>query len=597
VSRFSPDTVERVKQAADIVEVISTHTDLRRQGVRYTGLCPFHDERTPSFSVNPADKLYYCFGCEAGGDVIRFVQEKEGLGFPDAVEALAERYGVEVERERDDPRAEEARKRRVRLGEVLERTAAFYTTFLWDSPQARKAREYLAGRGLEEDVLRAFGVGFAPSAWDSVVTRGQSAGYTLAELGAAGLVQPGQKGGFYDRFRARITFPVRDQRGRVLGFGARDLRPDAKPKYLNSPEGELYRKSKTLYGIERARAAIAKAGRAIVVEGYTDVLALHQAGIEEAVAVMGTAITPDQVALLSGHAEELVLAMDADRAGRDAMLRAQKVAGDRRMRLRVAAMPQGEDPADMMAADGGAEAFGALIDAAVDLPVFEVTSVLDAADLSTPAGRDRALDEMAPVLAAMGDTVSSEELVRTVAERLDTDPALVARRVRSAPPVPAAAPAASANGERASEAQEQERQPSEAALTPTDRRERALLAMCIAAPKEGAKLLERLTPEHLSPAGARALEWLRGHLEEPMSGLPRDDEELLALVTQLKMTAEREPASREAMDLNFLLLEQHLLERQIAEAKSAGEDDRWQELSQDRASVVQRIAGRENATS
>jgi DNA primase len=592
MSRFSPDTVERVKQATDIVEVISAHTDLRRQGARYTGLCPFHDERTPSFSVNPADKLYYCFGCEAGGDVFRFVQEKEGLSFPEAVEALGERYGVEVERESEDPRAEEARRRRGRLGELLERTAAFYVTFLWDSPQAAKAREYLAGRGLEEEVLREFGVGFAPSAWDTVVKRGQEAGYSLQELRAAGLVQAGQKGGFYDRFRARITFPVRDQRGRVLGFGARDLRPDAKPKYLNSPEGELYRKSKTLYGIDRARAAIAKAGRAIVVEGYTDVLALHQAGIGEAVAVMGTAITPDQVALLSGHAEELVLAMDADRAGRDAMLRAQRVAGDRKMRLRVAAMPQGEDPADMLAAKDGAAAFTKLIGEAVDLPVFEVLSALDAADLSSPAGRDRALDEVLPVLVSMGDTVSREELMRVVAERLDTDPALVVRRVRGGGAPRSAEPSAAAQS-----APTAHRQPSEAALTPAERREQELLAMCIVEPKEGAKVLERLTPDHLSAAGARALEWLRGHLDEPMKGLPRDDEELQTMVIQLKMTAERmisegEPAERQAMDLNFLLLEQHMLERQIAEAKQAGEDSRWQQLITDRATLVSRIAGR-----
>ena len=339
-----------MKDAADIVEIVSAYTDLRRAGERYTGLCPFHEERTPSFSVDPREKLYYCFGCEAGGDVFRFVQEKEGLGFGEAVEALADRYGVEMEREREDPRAEEARKRRARLGEVLERTAQFYAHYLWESGEAGKAREYLASRGLGEEVLRAFGVGYAPSAWDQVLTRGQRAGFSVAELAAAGLVQKGRQGGHYDRFRARIMFPVRDGRGRVQGFGARALRPDSKPKYLNSPEGELYRKSRTLYGIERARAAIAKAGRAVVVEGYMDVLAAHQAQIEEAVAVMGTAITPEQLQQLSGHAEEAVLALDADRAGRAAMLRAQRVAGSRKLRLRVAAMPAGEDPADMLEA-------------------------------------------------------------------------------------------------------------------------------------------------------------------------------------------------------------------------------------------------------
>src|SRR5919201_1132016 len=162
MARFSTDTIERVKEAADIVEIVSAHTDLRRQGERFVGLCPFHEERTPSFSVDPREKLYYCFGCEAGGDVFRFVQEREGLGFAEAVEALGERYGVEVDREREDPRAEEARRRRARLGELLERTAGFYAAYLWEGAEARRARDYLAERGLGEDVLREFGIGYAP---------------------------------------------------------------------------------------------------------------------------------------------------------------------------------------------------------------------------------------------------------------------------------------------------------------------------------------------------------------------------------------------------------------------------------------------------
>ena len=330
MARFTQASIERVKESTDIVEVVSAYTDLRRAGQRFTGLCPFHDERSPSFSVNATEKLYHCFGCGVGGDVFKFVEEKEGLAFGEAVEALAERYGVEVEREEEDPRAEERRKRRARLGEVLERTAAFYAQFLWEADEAEKAREYLASRGLGEEVLREFGVGYAPSAWDKVLTRGQSAGYSIEELYNAGLLVKNKQGNAYDRFRTRIMFPIRDARGRVQGFGARAMSPDQKPKYLNSPEGELYRKSRTLYAIERARPAIAKAGRAVVVEGYTDVLALHQAGIGETVAVMGTAITPEQVQLLAAHTEEVVLALDADLAGREAMLRAQRVAAGKR---------------------------------------------------------------------------------------------------------------------------------------------------------------------------------------------------------------------------------------------------------------------------
>jgi DNA primase len=582
MARFAPESVNRVRQAADIVEIVSAHTDLRQQGGRWVGLCPFHEERTPSFSVNAADKLYYCFGCEAGGDVFGFVQEKEGVDFPQAVETLAERYGVELDRDQEDPRAAAARQRRERLRQLLARTAAFYASYLWESKEAGKARAYLKERGLGEEVLREFGVGYAPSAWDQVLTRGQRAGFEVDELRAAGLVQRGRSGGVYDRFRARITFPVLDARGRPLGFGARAMRAEQGAKYINSAEGELYRKSETLYGIDRARHAIAKAGRAIVVEGYTDVLALHQAGIHEAVGVMGTAITEEQVKMLSQQVGEVVLALDADRAGQEAMLRAQRKAAGRDMRIRVAAMPAGEDPAQMMAEEGGAERFRALVDSALELAEFQVGLVLDRADLSSPVERDRALAELAPVLAGMAQSATRDELLRSVAERLDMDPAMVIGRMASAPTEVESD--AGSGAERAAAG-------GGAALTPRERRERALLAMCIAEPKAGRAYLDRLTPEHLSsPPVGRALEWVRDHLDEPLAGLPREDEELVGLVTQLVMTAEREPASEGAMEINFLLLEQRRLEGEIAEADEKGDHNRSADLHRQRAALVERIA-------
>jgi DNA primase len=594
VARFSQESIERVKDAADIVEIVSAHTELRRSGQRFTGLCPFHDERTPSFSVNPVEKVYHCFGCGVGGDVFTFVEEKEGLAFADAVEALADRYGVEVEREEEDPRVEEARKRRARLVELLDRTAAFYATYLWESDEAKKAREYLLGRGLGEEVLREFGVGFAPNKWDTVYLRGQQAGFKVDELIAAGLVKKGTKGGFLDHFRARIMFPIRDARGRMQGLGGRATRENQRAKYVNSPEGELYRKSRTLYGIEKARGAIAKAGRAVVVEGYTDVIAAHQAGVGETVAVMGTAITPEQVKLLSAYAEDVVLALDADRAGREAMLRAQRVAAGKRVRLRVVSMPEGEDPADMLAGEtpgsSGAERFSALVDSAVDLPAFHVRTLLEEADLSSPAGRDRALDEVVPVLAAMGDSITREELVREVGGRLDADPALVSRRLASAErgggrtaPAEGAAPAV--------KAPEKPR-----ALSANELREQALLAMCIAAPAYGRDYLERLKGEHLSsPEMRRVRDWLAGHLEHPREGLPRDDEELADAVTQLVVRAQREPASPEAMELNFLLLEKAAVEREIAASEANGGDPPVK-LQQRRAELSERIAHHQNVT-
>jgi len=585
VALISTESLERVKQAVDIVEVISAHTDLRRQGARWVGLCPFHEERTPSFSVDAGEKLYHCFGCGVGGDTIKFVEEKEGLGFAEAVELLADRYGVELEREREDPRAEAKRQQRRRLSELLDRTAGFYATYLWDSDEAGKAREYLAQRGLNEETLRAFGVGYAPSAWDKVLLRGQRAGFKVDELRGVGLVQKGRGGGEYDRFRSRIMFPIRDRRGRTLGFGGRAMRSDQGAKYVNTAETDFFHKSKMLYGIDLAKAAIARAGRAVVVEGYTDVLALHQAGIEEAVGVMGTAITEEQVASLSGMVDEVVLALDADAAGQEAMLRAQRVAAGRKMRLRVAAMPAGEDPAEMMAAEGGAERFRALLEGAVELTAFQVGLVLDRTDVSSPTERDRALDEVAPIMAGMGESASRDDVVRRVAERLDLEPAMVMGRVVAAQPL-SGGPTGSTRGAGAPAPAPRRT----AELTSRERRERALLAMCIALPAEGREYLARLTAEHLSPLGARAAAWLRENSDDPASNLPQGDAELASLIAELVIVAHDEPASAEAMELNYLLLEQRRIEAEIAAAGEQDDYERRAALSRDRAALVQRIA-------
>jgi DNA primase len=364
------------------------------------------------------------------------------------------------------------------------------------------------------------------------------------------------------------------------------MRSDQGAKYVNTAETDFFHKSKMLYGIDRAKAAIAKAGRAVVVEGYTDVLALSQAGIEEAVGVMGTAITEEQVATLSGMVEEVVLALDADSAGQEAMLRAQRVAAGRKMRIRVAAMPAGEDPAEMMAAEGGAERFRALVDGAVELAAFQVGLVLDGTDVASPAERDRALNEVAPILGGMGETASRDDLVRRVAERLDLEPAMVMGRLVAARP-PSGGPAEPASRAGSAPAPPV-RKPAE--LTSRERRERALLAMCIALPREGGDYLERLTDEHLSPLGGRAAAWLREHPEDAASNLPHDDDELAGLIAEMVILAHDEPASTEAMELNFLLLEQRRIETDIAKAGEAGDYERRAALSRERAELVERIA-------
>src|SRR3954447_24130183 len=259
--RYTQDSRERVRDAVDFAELVGARSELRRAGQRrLQGLCPFHDERTPSFGIDPVEKLYHCFGCGAGGDVFAFVMATEGLDFTGAMEALADRYNVELERETEDPRDAARRERRERLLALLERTAAYYVRVLWESGEAERARESLASRGLEEGALREYRVGYSPSRWDRVLMASRSAGYSEEELLAAGLASRSrERRGIYDRFRGRIMFPLCDERGRVLGFGARALSPGAQPKYLNTSDGEVFHKGRMVYGADLARAAAARA--------------------------------------------------------------------------------------------------------------------------------------------------------------------------------------------------------------------------------------------------------------------------------------------------------------------------------------------------
>jgi DNA primase len=569
VGRFTPDTIDRLRDSVDMVELVGVKTDLRRVGTRFVGLCPFHDERTPSFSVDPAKKLYHCFGCGEGGDAIGFVQQTEALDFPDAVELLAERYNVRVERVEDDPKVEERRRRHDRLRTVLDRTARFYATYLWDSDEARKAREYLAERGFSEETLREFRVGYSPSAWDRVSLSAQRDGFGPPELLAAGLAQQGRGGGVYDRFRARIMFPLADSRGRVLGFGARSMGESRGPKYLNTSENELYHKGRQLFGIDLARPHAAKAGRVVVVEGYTDVLALHQAGVREAVAIMGTALTQEQLALLSQAAPLVLLALDADRAGQEAMLRAARSASDRGVELRVVEMPEGRDPAELLA-ESGTDAFSDRLQRAATVLEFEVGRVLADADLDTPTGRDRALEEARPLIAATPEgSAVRDALVRQVADRVDV-------------PVHAVVTAASRAPARAAQPVRTNTPGSQSLAA-----ERSFLSMCLAAGELGRDFLGRLGEGHFSSdIGLRARDHLAAHFEDPLAGLSQEDPALEALVTGAAMDAlDQQGVSESVLRMDFLQLELRRVERELRRAGEAGDRSKQNQLARAKQDV------------
>ncbi|HEX8101949.1 MAG TPA: DNA primase, partial [Solirubrobacteraceae bacterium] len=419
MARYAEDSKERIRAAIDFVELVGARTELKRAGVqRLTGLCPFHEERSPSFGIDPVEKLYHCFGCGAGGDVFKFVMETEGVDFPTSLELLAERAGIELVVQEEDPRATERRARRQRLLALLERTAGYYVRVLWEAPEAAGAREYLLGRGLLEASLREFRVGYAPSGWDKVLLGSRRAGYSEEELRAAGLIQRSEKGSHYDAFRGRITFPLCDRRGNVLGFGARAMRDNQGPKYVNSRESEVFSKGKQVYAYDLARAAASRAGSVVLAEGYTDVISLRQAGVENAVGLMGTALTEAQAQELKGLARTVVLCLDADAAGQQAMVKAAGLITGVGCELRVVPLPAGADPADIVAGEDGAEAMRGLIDRAMPFARFQVERALDRAQVATAEGRDRTLDEVAPVIEALPPSVLREELVQITAGRL-----------------------------------------------------------------------------------------------------------------------------------------------------------------------------------
>ncbi len=426
MSRISEQSLEAVKTAVDMVDLVGGRTALRKVGSRYTGRCPFHDERSPSFSVDPVDKQYYCFGCGRGGDAIRFAQETENLDFVGAVEWLADRYGVELAYEESSPQAERRRDEQRRLLALLEDAAGFYTRYLWESAEGEPARAYLAERGLHRPDRARLPARLRPTAWDRVCAAARAKGFSPAELERAGLSSRGRRGPV-DRFRGRLMFPLADARGRVRGFGARQMPGGEPPKYLNSPEGTLFRKSEIVYALDRARSAIAANGRAVVVEGYTDVLALHQAGMTESVASMGTALTEQQVRELGRlcGTGTLYLAFDADAAGQEAALRGMQLAQATGMQVRVVELPEGRDPADVAVADP--DAFRAALEAAGGVLAFRIGRILAA-----PGSRDQRYQRAAAVLREAPASVERAEQVRLVADRLALTEDLEAALMRPA---------------------------------------------------------------------------------------------------------------------------------------------------------------------
>ena len=491
LARITKASIDRVVATADILEVVGQYTQLKKAGANYMGRCPFHEEKTPSFSVDPVDKLYYCFGCGEGGDLLSFVEKKESLDFAGAVEALAERFGVQLEYEASSGRADADRKRRERLRKLLDLTRDYYERYLWEARAGEPARAYLARRGLSEQTCRDYRLGLSPAGWSVLRDRAKDKGFGERELTDAGLVVPGKRGGVYDRFRGRLMFPLTDERAQVRGFGARTLGDDT-PKYLNSPETVLYHKSEALFGLDKAKSAAARDDRLFVVEGYTDVLALVQAGVANVVASMGTALTEEQLKRMLRHTRNLYLCFDADAAGLGAMNRALELARRLGITMRVVRVPDGLDPADWVAAGHDAGDFEGLAKQAETLLQFQVRTVLSSHDLSTVDGRMRAFAVLRGILAQAASPLERDEEVRSVADRLQLSEENV-RFLLSDEAAPAGARrAALAGGAAGSGAQPRpraRRTAEERVLMSTHELEVRFLAACLAVPDPGREYL------------------------------------------------------------------------------------------------------------
>jgi DNA primase len=571
--RYTDDSKERVRDAVDMIDLVGTRVELRRAGAdSYTGLCPFHDERTPSFSVTPSKKMYYCFGCQASGDPFTFAMETEGFDFPGALERLAERYNVTLEVVEEDPQASARRAHEARLQALLERTCGYYERYLWESEEAAKARDYLAGRGLEEAVLKRFRVGYAPSAWDRVLLASRRGGFSEQELLEAGLVQRSidQPGRVYDRFRARITFPLCDRRGRVIGFGARAMRAEDPAKYVNSAESPIFHKREHLFGVHLAQSAAARAGAVVLCEGYTDVIAMHQAGVENCVGSMGTALTAEQVGVLTRLAPRLILALDADGAGQAAMLKSAALVAAKRVELRVVPLPPGSDPADVLAREG-AVALPALVERAVAFVRFRVERILAAGERDTPEGRDRILEELRPVFAELGPGAMREELEREVSAQLGVSERTLERVL---------------GGSAA-------RQPAGEVTVPAlgagERTECAFLELCIALPERGSALLGEIAIDVMfaNPLTRTAAERLRASIESP--AVEAEETALRTLLTKLAVIASTLDAMPGQLEVAVRQLDLARIERAI-EGVRAGAGAGVEQLGHERAEVQAELA-------
>ncbi len=429
------ETIDEIRSRNDIADVIGSYLQLKNAGSRFKALCPFHKEKTPSFTVSPERQIYHCFGCDAGGDVITFVQEYEKVDFMTALQMLADRVGMDLNFEDDGGRSSNKRE----LFKIHEGVAQLYHKILLEHPEGEAGRAYLATRRLKPETVAAFQIGFAPDRFDALEKWAAQQKIPPALMEEAGLTARSERGSTYDRFRKRLMFPIRDEAGRVIGFSGRQIEPDKRSgKYVNSPETPLFRKSRVLFGIDKARRAIADKRTAIVVEGQLDAIRCHEAGLVHVVASQGTALTSDHARMIRRYADEAVLVLDADAAGQKAALRSSEAFIAEELSVRVASLPAGEDP-DSLILTQGAGALLARVRAAVSALDFLIDSTAKTENLDTEAGLMRTSRAVQGLIACAPGAIQRDRMVQRAAERLGLSQTALRRDLaRNQKPQPAA---------------------------------------------------------------------------------------------------------------------------------------------------------------
>ncbi|MDO5787395.1 MAG: DNA primase [Phascolarctobacterium sp.] len=420
---------EQVRGTANIVEVISGYVPLKKRGQNFWGCCPFHGEKTPSFAVNPAKNMFYCFGCHEGGDIFKFIMKMESCDFMEALKLLAARYGIPVP-ERQKTAVEIRReKHRERIYETNATACRFYQACLLKTPYGKGALAYLNGRGISQEIISSFSIGYALDSFTSLLSNLGRHGYKGEELLAAGLVAEGRQQ-LYDKFRNRVMIPIKDPKGKIVGFGGRVL-DNSTPKYLNTAETEWFNKRRLLFAMDVAYKAIRSSRQAIVVEGYMDAISLHAAGISNVVASMGTAFAAEQAKLLKRVADEVVFCYDSDSAGRKASVRAVSIARTEGLKVRIAGVPEGKDP-DEYVRRYGKEAFLKVLSEAREGIDFQIEETILQSDVSNLAGKVDAVSNILPFLLECKSEIEAAEHMRRLAQRLTIDEGLIVEEYRKA---------------------------------------------------------------------------------------------------------------------------------------------------------------------